>query len=39
MSPFFGNQFAAMAPLFEHVGVQLWVPELGGVGGLEGRRA
>ncbi|GAB2909988.1 hypothetical protein GCM10022245_51650 [Streptomyces mayteni] len=28
---FFGNQFAAMAPLFEHFGVQLWVPELGGV--------
>ncbi|WP_461036108.1 recombinase family protein [Streptomyces mayteni] len=28
---FFGNQFAAMAPLFEHFGVQLWVPELGGM--------
>jgi site-specific DNA recombinase len=28
---FFGNQFAAMAPLFEHFGVQVWVPELGGV--------
>ncbi|MFC9331300.1 recombinase family protein [Kitasatospora sp. NPDC057015] len=28
---FYGNQFASMAPLFEHFGVQLWVPELGGV--------
>ena len=28
---FYGNQFAAMAPLFEHFGVALWVPELGGV--------
>ncbi|GAA2133321.1 hypothetical protein GCM10009760_09370 [Kitasatospora kazusensis] len=28
---FYGSQFAAMAPLFEHFGVALWVPELGGV--------
>ncbi|WP_369359772.1 hypothetical protein [Streptomyces sp. cg2] len=27
---FHGNQFASMAPLFEHYGVALWVPELGG---------
>ncbi len=27
---FHGNQFAAMAPLFEHYGVEVWVPELGG---------
>lgn len=27
---FYGNQFAAMAPLFEHYGVAVWVPELGG---------
>jgi site-specific DNA recombinase len=27
---FYGNQFAAMAPLFEHYNVQVWVPELGG---------
>ncbi len=27
---FYGNQFATMAPLFEHYGVALWVPELGG---------
>ncbi|MYT32055.1 MULTISPECIES: recombinase family protein [unclassified Streptomyces] len=27
---FYGNQFAAMAPLFQHYGVALWVPELGG---------
>lgn len=27
---FYGNQFAAMAPLFEHYGVEVWVPELGG---------
>nr|WP_268248664.1 recombinase family protein [Streptomyces brasiliensis] len=27
---FYGNQFASMAPLFEHYGVQVWVPELGG---------
>ncbi|MFD8726300.1 hypothetical protein ACFV2H_52515 [Streptomyces sp. NPDC059629] len=27
---FYGNQFAPMAPLFEHYGVGMWVPELGG---------
>ncbi|MFJ9712638.1 recombinase family protein [Streptomyces sp. NPDC101234] len=27
---FYGNQFAIMAPLFEHYGVEVWVPELGG---------
>ncbi|WP_246102832.1 hypothetical protein [Streptomyces piniterrae] len=27
---FYGNQFATMAPLFQHYGVALWVPELGG---------
>ncbi|WP_370219308.1 hypothetical protein [Kitasatospora sp. GAS1066B] len=28
---FYGSQFAVMAPLFEHFGVGLWVPERGGV--------
>ncbi|GAB3960041.1 recombinase family protein [Actinoallomurus acanthiterrae] len=27
---FYGNQFSLMAPLFEHYGVQLWMPEAGG---------
>jgi hypothetical protein len=27
---FYGSQNAAMAPLFEHYGVQLWMPEAGG---------
>ena len=27
---FYGSQYAAMAPLFEHHGVQLWMPEAGG---------
>ncbi|MDH6213185.1 recombinase family protein [Streptomyces pseudovenezuelae] len=27
---FYGNQFATMAPLFEHYRVEMWVPELGG---------
>jgi hypothetical protein len=27
---FYGGQYAAMAPLFEHYGVQLWTPEVGG---------
>jgi DNA invertase Pin-like site-specific DNA recombinase len=27
---FNGSQYAAMAPLFEHYGVQLWMPETGG---------
>jgi DNA invertase Pin-like site-specific DNA recombinase len=27
---FYGGQYPAMAPLFEHYGVQLWTPESGG---------
>ena len=27
---FYGTQYASMAPLFEHYGVQLWMPEVGG---------
>jgi DNA invertase Pin-like site-specific DNA recombinase len=27
---FYGSQSASMAPLFEHYGVQLWMPEAGG---------
>jgi hypothetical protein len=27
---FCGSQYALMAPLFEHYGVQLWMPEAGG---------
>jgi len=27
---FYGSQYAAMAPLLEHYGVQLWMPEVGG---------
>src|SRR6266567_835649 len=27
---FYGSQYAAMAPLFEHYGVQLWTPEVDG---------
>ena len=27
---FYGGQFASMAPLFEHYGIQLWTPEVGG---------
>ncbi|HTQ95078.1 MAG TPA: recombinase family protein [Streptosporangiaceae bacterium] len=27
---FYGSQYAAMAPLFEHYGVGLWMPEAGG---------
>src|SRR5207253_6915463 len=27
---FCGSQYASMAPLFEHYGVQLWMPEVGG---------
>src|SRR6185437_14403100 len=27
---FYGSQYAAMAPLFEHYGVGLWLPEAGG---------
>jgi site-specific DNA recombinase len=27
---FYGSQYASMAPLFEHYGVQLWMPEVAG---------
>jgi hypothetical protein len=27
---FYGSQYALMAPLFEHYGIQLWMPEAGG---------
>jgi DNA invertase Pin-like site-specific DNA recombinase len=27
---FYGSQYGSMAPLFEHYGVQLWMPEAGG---------
>jgi DNA invertase Pin-like site-specific DNA recombinase len=27
---FYGGQYTAMAPLFEHYGIQLWAPEAGG---------
>ena len=27
---FYGSQYASMAPLFEHYGIQLWMPETGG---------
>jgi site-specific DNA recombinase len=27
---FYGNQLASMAPLFEHYGITLWMPETGG---------
>jgi DNA invertase Pin-like site-specific DNA recombinase len=27
---FYGGQYASMAPLFEHYGVNLWMPEVGG---------
>jgi site-specific DNA recombinase len=27
---FYGSQYAMMAPLFQHYGVQLWMPETGG---------
>ena len=27
---FYGSQYALMAPLFRHYGVQLWIPEAGG---------
>jgi site-specific DNA recombinase len=33
---FYGSQYASMAPLFQHYGIQLWMPEAGGpVGGEE----
>jgi len=28
---FYGSQYALMVPLFEHYGVQLWMPEAGGL--------
>ena len=28
---FYGGQYASMAPLFEHYGVQLWMPQVGGL--------
>jgi site-specific DNA recombinase len=31
---FYGSRYALMAPLFEHYGVQLWMPEAGGPGRL-----
>lgn len=27
---FYGSQYSLMAPLFEHYGIQLWTPEVGG---------
>jgi site-specific DNA recombinase len=33
---FYGNQFSLMAPLFDHYGVQLWMPEAGGAVDLAG---
>jgi site-specific DNA recombinase len=27
---FYGSQYASMAPLFEHYGIQLWMPEVAG---------
>src|SRR4029077_4640421 len=33
---FYGAQYASMAPLFEHYGVQLWMPETGGRGDYQG---
>ena len=27
---FYGGQYASMAPLFDHYGIQLWAPEVGG---------
>jgi site-specific DNA recombinase len=27
---FYGTQYGLMAPLFEHYGIQLWMPETGG---------
>ena len=35
---FYGSQYASMAPLFEHYGIQLWMPEVGGRAAW-GRRA
>ena len=29
---FYGDQYAAMAPLFGHYGIQLWTPEAGWAG-------
>jgi hypothetical protein len=30
---FYGAQYASMAPLFRHYGIQLWMPEAGGAVG------
>ena len=27
---FYGGRYSSMAPLFEHYGIQLWTPEVGG---------
>ena len=27
---FYGSQYASIAPLFEHYGIGLWMPEVGG---------
>ena len=27
---FYGSQYASLAPLLEHYGIQLWLPEAGG---------
>jgi site-specific DNA recombinase len=35
---FYGDQYAAMAPLFEHYGIQLWTPEAG-VGSISAAKA
>jgi hypothetical protein len=32
---FYGSQYASMAPLLEHYGIQLWLPEAGGPVGRE----
>jgi hypothetical protein len=32
---FYGNQYASMAPLLEHYGIQLWLPGAGGPVGRE----
>ena len=37
---FYGSQYASMAPLFEHYGIQLWMPEVAaGSTGTPGPRA
>jgi hypothetical protein len=34
---FYGSQYAVMAPLFGHYGIQLWMPEAGVAAGLISR--